>query len=234
MSTTISAGDPLAEHVMRAIHSGDVRELELLLGAHPDLARAQLRAQNCDDTRSLLHIVADWPGHFPNAAAIVNLLAAAGADVNARGQGRVSETPLHWAASCDDIAVLDALLDAGADLEADGAVIGGGTALDDAVAFGQWNAARRLAERGATILLRNAAALGLVELVAELATATDERELAVAMWYACHGGQRETAEQLLMLGADRSWVAPWDGTTPLDAATRSGAVALVDWLRSLE
>ena len=37
------------------------------------------------------------------------------------------ETPLHWAASCDDVAVLDALLDAGADIHAPGAVIGGGS-----------------------------------------------------------------------------------------------------------
>ena len=164
---------------------------------------------------------------------MVALLAASGADVNARGQGRVTETPLHWAASCDDVAVLDALLDAGANLEADGAVIGGGTALDDAVAFGQWNAARRLVKRGATVSLRNAAALGLTERVAQLAAAADEKELAMAMWYACHGGQRETAEQLLALGANPNWVAPWDETTPLDAAARSGADALVGWLRAL-
>jgi hypothetical protein len=37
-----------------------------------------------------------------------------------------------------------ALLDAGADIEAPGAVIAGGTPLTDAVAFGQWQAARRL------------------------------------------------------------------------------------------
>jgi ankyrin repeat protein len=227
----LPAGDPTAEAIVRAIRSGDVSGLEALLVAHPDLVQVQLRAPNCDDTRSLLHIVADWPGHLPNAAAMVKLLATAGADVDARGQGRVSETPLQWAASCDDIAVLDALLDAGADLEADGAVIGGGTALDDAVAFGQWNAARRLVERGATVSLRDAAALGLVERMAELVVGADEEKLAGAMWYACHGGQRETAEQLLALGANPNWVAPWDETTPLDAAARSGADALVAWLR---
>jgi hypothetical protein len=68
----------------------------------------------------------------------------------ALGGGAHGETALHWAASSDDVEVRDALLDAGADLEAPGSVIDGGTPLADAVAFGQWNAARRLLERGAT------------------------------------------------------------------------------------
>lgn len=34
----------------------------------------------------------------------------------------------------------DVLLDAGADIEADGAVIAGGTAMADATAFGNWEA----------------------------------------------------------------------------------------------
>ena len=57
----------------------------------------------------------------------------------------------------------DALLNAGADIEATGAVIGNGTPLADAVAFGQWNAARRLIERGARATLWQAAALGLLD-----------------------------------------------------------------------
>lgn len=42
-------------------------------------------------------------------------------------------------------------------------VIAGGTPLDDAVAFGQWETARRLIERGAYARLFNAAALGLLD-----------------------------------------------------------------------
>src|SRR4029453_14620054 len=98
---------------------------------------------------SLPHVAADWPGHFPNGAASVAVLIDAGADVNARFTGPHTETPLHWAASSDDIEVLDTLLDRGADIEAPGSVIAGGTPLADAVAFGQWKAANRLVARGA-------------------------------------------------------------------------------------
>lgn len=60
------------------------------------------------------------------------LLIDAGADVNARFIGPYSETPLHWAASSNDVEVVDELLDNGADIEAPGSVIGGGTPLADA------------------------------------------------------------------------------------------------------
>ena len=80
-------------------------------------------------SRTLLHVATDWPGHFPNGAATIAALVEAGADVNARFTGPHTETPLHWAASSDDVAVLDALLDAGANIESPGAVIGGGTSL---------------------------------------------------------------------------------------------------------
>jgi hypothetical protein len=117
-----------------------------VLRDHPELATARIGTDAC--SRTLLHVLTDWPGHRANAAATVAVLVDAGADVNARFVGRHTETPLHWAASSDDIDALDALLDRGADIEAEGAVIGGGTPLLDATAFGQWEAARRLVGRG--------------------------------------------------------------------------------------
>jgi uncharacterized protein len=71
------------------------------------------------------------------------------------------ETSLHWAASSDDVEVLDTLLNLGADIQAPGAVIAGGTPLTDARAFGQWRAAHRLVERGARTTVDDAATLGL-------------------------------------------------------------------------
>src|SRR5207302_7722531 len=111
--------------------------------------------------RTLLHVVTDWPGHFPSGAATVVGLVAAGADVNAQVTGPHAETPLHWAASSNDLEVLDALIDAGADTEMAGSVIDGGPPLADAVAFGHRPAPYRIAERGARPRLWQAASLGI-------------------------------------------------------------------------
>lgn len=240
--------DPLAVAVVEAIHAGNVEALTELLGENPTLATVRLggktSSHSCEMSRTLLHVATDWPGHYPNGPQIVAALVAAGADVNGRFEGPHTETPLHWAASSDDVAVLDALLELGADIEAPGAVIGGGTPLADATAFGQWKAARRLVERGAKTSLWEAAALGLMDRVeghftgeplapwsprSRCADGADPDEVTHAFWCACHGGQVHTAEYLLNRGANINWVG-YDKLTPLDAARRTGANELVAWL----
>ncbi len=230
--------DPLAVAATEAIQSGDQETLRELLNEHPELATARIASPDAcasDVSRTLLHVATDWPGHFPGGAQTVAALVAAGADVNAPCTGRHTETPLHWAASCDDVAVLDALLDFGADIEASGAVIGGGTPLADAVAFGQWKTARRLVERGAKANLWQAAALGLMDRVEQFFAdghPPTADEITQAFWLACHGRQRPAAEYLLARGANLNWVG-YDGLTPLDAALRSKADALTGWLVGL-
>lgn len=231
----IPAADPLARAVTAAIRAGDVDGLQRLLRKHRELATARIVDEQ-GVGRTLLHVVADWPGHFPNGARTVAALIAAGADVDAAAtapDGRPPETPLHWAASSDDVAVLDALLDGGADIEATGAVFTGGAPMSDAVIFGQWRAARRLLERGARTTLWQAAALGLVERVERLCagpSAPTPEELTSALWHACAGGQRATAEKLLARGADPDWIG-YEGRAPLDAAEEAGHEELVAWLR---
>ena len=227
----LRSDDPLARKVTQVIRSGTAAELRQVLHEHPALVRARL-GDGRGHARTLLHVVTDWPGHVPEAGAKIRALAAAGAEVDARFSGPHTETALHWAASSDDVEALDALLDAGADIEAGGAVIGGGTPMADAVAFGQWNAARRLLERGAETTLWQAAALGLADRVGgELAGGTPaQHDLDNALWCAAHGGQRDTARLLLDRGADPEWV----GHEQLDAAAaaeRSGAPELAAWLR---
>lgn len=236
MSTTnmlfISTTDPLAVAAVKAIRAGDVETLKTLLAQHPELAHARLGDPS--EARSLLHVATDSPGHFPNGAATVAALVAAGADVNAPFIGWHAETPLHWAASNNDVAVLDALLDAGADIEAPGAVIGGGAPLADARGFGQWDAAKRLVERGARTTLTDAATLGLMarlHVFFSTDTPPTPEEVNGAFWGACHGGQQAAAEFLLARGADLNWLPDWEALTPLDAARRRGAQALVEWLR---
>src|SRR5215469_15027157 len=161
-----SRGNSPAVGAIQAIHEGDVTSLEQLLRENPSLAMLRV-----DGKRTLLHVATDWPGHFPNRAGIVSKLIEYGAAVDAAFIGEHSETPLHWAASSDDVDLIDVLLDHGADIEAPGSVIGGGTPLSDAVAFGQWKAARRLVERGARTTFWQAAALGLMDRVDEYLTA---------------------------------------------------------------
>lgn len=224
---------PLAVAAATAIRAGDVPTLRGLLAEHPELATARIGDDGpAGMSRTLLHVVTDWPGHLPAGSATVAALVAAGADVDARFRGPHEETPLHWAASCDDVDVLDALLDAGAAIDAPGGVIGGGSPLADARAFGQWSVAHRLVERGAHVTLDDAATLGLLDRVADLvATGLSADEISRAFWGACHGGHQECAHYLLERGADIDWVPPWEPLTPLDAAQRREAPDLVVWLR---
>jgi ankyrin repeat protein len=205
--------------IVAAIRGGDVAKLQSFLEQDPALATARI------DERTLLHHVADWPGHLPNGPKMVEVLARCGADLNARMNG---ETPLHWAASNDDVALIDALLDAGAHIEATGAVFTGGPPMSDAVVFAQWNAARRLLERGAKTTYWQAAALGLLDEVRSYSLSQDD--VTNGFWNACRGGHRNVAEYLLSRGADPNWIGH-DDKTPLQVAEESGNRELVEWLR---
>ena len=225
----ISQDDPIAIAVVSAIRQGDVAALERVLRDRPNLATA-LIVDGGGVERSLLHIATDWPGHFPVVDQTIRVLIAAGANLNARAK---TETALHWAASSDDVIAIDALLDGGADIEAPGAIFTGGTAMSDAVVFAQWNAARRLLERGAETTLWQAAALGLFDRVQQ--HFVEERiptpdEITNAFWHACRGGQQSTAEYLRSRGANLNWIG-YDHRTPLAAAQDSGNQELANWLR---
>jgi ankyrin repeat protein len=230
---TLRSGEPLAMELTAALKHGEVERLSRLLAADPGLARCVV-ANPDGGGRSLLHLFSDWPGHNPNAAAIVQTLAAAGADLDAPAVGmRHRETPLHWAASNDDVPLIDALLDAGADIERAGSSIDGGSPLSCAVGYGQWAAAGRLAERGARTLLWHEAALGLMPAITQRVEGNlppQPEALSGPFWNACHGGQLAAAQYLEAHGADLDWPAPWSGQTPLDIAEQAGRSDVVAWL----
>ena len=180
-----------------------------------------------------LHAATDWPGYFPAAPATATLLLEAGADPNDDTGGDRPETPLHWAASTDDVDVAVVLVDNGADLETPGGSIG--TPLDNAIGYGCWHVARLLVARGAKVdKVWHAAALGMLERVEQLLGQRPEAagEVSEAFWHA--GGQRRAAEYLLARGADLHWIPGYADGTPLDVAgglsTRQENV--VGWLKS--
>jgi ankyrin repeat protein len=171
--------------------------------------------------RTPLHVATDWPGYFPSAPDTVRLLLEHGADVHDDTGGEKPETPLHWAASTDDVDVAVVLIDAGARLDTPGGSIG--TPLDNAVGYGCWHVARLLVARGAAVdRLWHAAALGLLARLEELlARDTTQDELDAAFWQACHGGQLRAAERLLAAGASLAASPDYaNGQTGLEVVLR--------------
>jgi ankyrin repeat protein len=236
----LRTSDPLAGEVILATKGGDLDSLQRLLAAHPGLAAARIK----DDrgSKALLSVVTDWPGFFPNGPAVVKLLIAAGADPNGRAQGASKdegETPLHWAASSDDVEVAAALLEGGADIEARGGSIAGGTALENAVAYGCWRVAQLLVRHNAKVeKLWHAAALGMTSVVEKFfqeGPAPSPEEVNHAFWQGCRGGYRRTVEYLFARGADLNWIPDYARETALHAASDpgdTGRQALVNWLRA--
>ncbi len=219
-----------------AIHGGDLDALRLLLAERPELASVHMIGRKGIEggCRTPLHAAADWPGYFPAAPASVALLLEAGADPNDDGGG--GETPLHWAASTDDVEVAVALIDGGARIGTPGGSIG--TPLDNAIGYGCWNVARLLVECGAPVdELWHAAALGMLPRLDELLRASPapgEDDLNEAFWQACHGGQRRAADRLLAAGADIDAIPAYaNGQTALDIAVHADTrrEQLATWLR---
>jgi ankyrin repeat protein len=235
----IPSDDQVAAELRLAVRVGDVAAIQRLLRNDPALASARLVGKD-GGSGTPLHLVTDWPGYFPNGPEIARLLIDAGADPNALTSGRDSpgpgdETPLHYAASSDDVDVAEALIEGGADIETpDGSI---GTPLDNAVGYGCWHVARLLVARGARVdKAWHAAALGLLDrLAAILGSDPPAMDVSQAFWHACAGGQRRAAEYLLSRGADLSWEPDYAQGTPLDAANGLGTRQenVISWLREL-
>jgi hypothetical protein len=232
VTTRIRSDEPVAVALIDAIRGGDVDALRALLDEDSQLASVWLEGSR--GTRAPLHVVTDWPGYFPNGPQIARMLLDAGADPDVVSPSPgFKETPLHWAASSDDVDVAEVLIDAGADIEAPGGSIAG-TPLANAVGYGCWHVARLLIARGARVdRLWLAAALGLLARVEALAAEATQEELDHGFWQACHGGRRRAAEYLLDRGADIHWQPGYSQQTALEVAESRDTqrANLVEWLR---
>jgi ankyrin repeat protein len=211
-----------------------VDALSQILTDAPELPAARI-ADGRGAGRTLLHVVTDWPGYFPNGPRTVELLLGAGADPDAAtiGGGQ-PETPLHWAASSDDLEVAAALIAGGATVDVPGGSIG--TPVENAVGYGCWHVARLLHAHGARVdKLWVAAGLGLLSIVRERVEgepAPERGEIDDAFWQACHGGQLRVAAYLADHGADIDASPDHNNARPAEIAaapdTRRGL--LVEWL----
>lgn len=165
------------------------------------------------------------------------MLIAAGAEVDYRGPDGTGETALHWAASSDDADVAVALIEGGADIEAPAGSIG--TPLDNAIGYACWNVARLLVSRGARVdKLWHAAALGLNEILVQLLAADPPpapADIDQAMWHACAGSQRRSAELLLAQGANLDYTPEYGHGNLRDVAAGHSTqqTNLIEWLEQL-
>lgn len=232
---TLPESDLQAQTLIEAIQTGDHPALRQCLGQVDALSFRYVDRHGTH--KSLLHAATDWPGHWPGLGETIGLLVEAGADVNAQafkpaGEG-ASETPLHWAASSDDVLAVDTLIEHGADVEATGAVFTGGTPMSDAVIFRKWAAAQALLAHGAQLTAWQAAGLGLLARMEPLLVGTGGRERNVSLWHACRAGHADCVSRLLELGAEADWVGPMK-KTPRQLATDSGDKAVLACLAGQE
>ena len=130
-----------------------------------------------------------------DVAAVRELLEDDSALVGAVDEHR--KTPLHLAAEHDHADVADALLEAGADLEA--LTTWGATPLQWAGVLGSRKTAEVLLTRGAGLTLPAAAGLGLQH---ALEVVWDPEAVDEAFVLACRNGHTEVARVLLARGAD--------------------------------
>ena len=212
----------MLERLRQAIQTGDVADARSVIEADP----AIVNGRSEDNQRTPLHTLSDYPGHRLNGLEIAQLLIDNGADVDARFQhpeiATSRETPLHWAASNNDLDLAALLLDAGAQIDIDGGVIDNGTPLWDATIFAAVQVCNLLIDRGAQSNLMSACAAGRLDLVDGYfddagnvkpeAGAFPNREarpvdvaLDAALGFACACGHASLARRLLERGANPNW-----------------------------
>jgi ankyrin repeat protein len=236
----------MLETLRQAIAAGDLDGARAVVATNPGV----VNERSADNERTPLHTVADYPGHRVNGLEIAQLLIASGADVNARFQHpkieTSRETPLHWAASNNDVDLATLLLNADAQIDIDGGVIENCTPLWDATIFGGTHVCNLLIKQGAHCNLMSAAAAGRRDLVeryfdtdgglnadaGNLPGGRDPVPLAQtldsALGFACAGGHASLARFLLDRGGDPTWASP--GGTAIERATANAHGVIVDFL----
>lgn len=213
----LSISEELAIALVVALKAGDLDSTKALFLEESSLVNVRLVGPDGsrESWKTPLHVVTDWPGFFDNAPEMAKLVIDSGGDPNVDNGGSMPETPLHYAASSDDVEVARILIDGGADIDRGGGSIG--TPLANAVGYGCWSVANLLVQRGARVdSLWEAAGLGLTDRLSQLidkgklekgpdggvlGDAFTKEELDQALWHACQGGNVRATKLLLANGA---------------------------------
>jgi Ankyrin repeats (3 copies) len=231
------------ERAVSAVVAGDTVTLKRLLREHPTLARAESMREH---RATLLHYVSanGVEGYHQvspnNSAEIAEILLNAGADVDATSdvyQGKC--TPLGLVATSSppfdagvQRDVIEVLLARGARMDLRGSVGHDSSLVRGCLANGQPQAAEYLASRGAPVGLVEAAGLGDVDRVRELAPGTATSKLREAFSMACAYGRVGVVEFLLAngVGVDDESRGFGEGHTGLHVAAYQGHLELVTTL----
>jgi peptide-methionine (S)-S-oxide reductase len=225
--------DPLFREAVSAIDAGDVRALEGLLAAHPELVCDRLDYGEGYFRRPyLLWFVAENPvrnGRLPKNIADVTRAILHAAEGHHEGSLREQVDYALGLVCSGRVArecgvqreLIDVLGDAGADPD---------RALLPALAHREVAAAERLLERGATLTLPAAACTGRTDDVAHLGPAASAADRQVALAAAALYGHAQILAALIDLGVDVNVYSPagfHPHATALHHAVDSGSLDAV-------
>jgi hypothetical protein len=224
------------QNAVGALDAGDIGALEKLLDEHPWLVRYECRKGELYEDgyfagATLLHHVAGNPNRCPlpdNILDIARLLLSRGArDEPPRPRYTIGLLLTSRQASEAGVAIpLIDLLTSTSGVELD---LTDPNILDAPLGNGAPATALELIRRGAKINIRNAAALGRLDLVKDLLPEADKFKIEQAFITACMHGQNAIVEFLLDHGVDPSAQAN-SGQTGFHYAAHSGQLETVKLL----
>ena len=239
--------DARFEAAADAIVSGDIQTLEQLLRKDPQLISA--RSQRTHNAPLLHYVAANGVENFRqktpnNIVEITRLLLEAGAEVNAESNGYgggctalgLAATSVHPERAGVQEALLQTLIDHGAQIDKLGAGGSGHTVVEGCLWNGRGSAAAFLASRGARLTLETAAGTGRTDVVksffsedGRLQSFVNKERLQRGFLWACEYGYQEVVEFLLKHGADLRGQAG-TGEAALHWAVVSGKLPILNLL----
>lgn len=230
-----------------AIVSGDIQALRNLLRKDPQLIFA--RSQRAHNAPLLHYVAANGIENFrqktpKNIVSIAKLLLEAGAEVNSESKAYggsctvlgLAATSIHPERAGVQEALLQILIDHGADLNRPGSGGNGHSIIEACLWNGRGRAAAFLASRGASLNLETAAGTGRIDEVKscfsgdlKLKSPAKKEQLQRGFLWACEFGYQDIVEFLLDHGADLRDQAG-TGQAALHMAVIGGSLRIVNLL----